>query len=99
MTNPTIYSGTVGAEVQIETGTDLVAGVTSVSITVRRPNGTVTAWEPDSVDVLGTITYTTAAGDLDQAGTYTLQPVVSYDSGEVWPLGAVEWPIVPRFEV
>ncbi|HIH03768.1 MAG TPA: hypothetical protein HA263_07970 [Methanoregulaceae archaeon] len=98
MTNPEIYTGTVGAEVEIATGTDLVTGVTAVTIAVRRPDGTVTAWEPDSVDVIGVVVYTTVAGDLDQGGTYTLQPVVTYSNGEVWPLGAVAWPIVPRFQ-
>lgn len=101
MTNPIVYTGTVGADLEITTGTDLLTGVASVSIAVRRPDGTVTAWAPDTAGAAGAfgiIVYTTKAGDLDQGGTYTLQPVVTYSNGEVWPLGAVAWPIVPRFQ-
>lgn len=99
MTNPTIYSGTIGAEVTIATGTDLVTGVASVTIAVRVPIGTTVEWTPDSVDALGAIVYTTKAGDIDAPGPYVLQPIVTYDNGEVWPLAPVAWTIAARFEV
>jgi len=99
MTNPTIYVGTVGATISILSYADLVTGVASVVITVRKPDGTTATWTPDSVTEAGVITYTLSAGDVDIAGTYGIQPVATMDDGDVWPLGAAEWTVYARFEV
>lgn len=97
MTNPVIYTGTIGAELLIVTAEDLVTGVASVTIAVRGPDYAETTWTPDSVTIDGLITYTTRAGDLAKSGDYRLQPVVTMTDGDVWPLPAVSWTILERF--
>jgi hypothetical protein len=99
MTNPNIYTGTVGAELQIATSMDLVTDVASVTIAVRAPDYAETTWTPDSATIDGLITYTTQEGDLVKSGVYRLQPVVTMTDGDVWPLTPVEWVIRSRFEV
>lgn len=102
MTNPKIYTGTVGADIEIETHADLVTGVLSVAITVRKPSGDTTTWTPDSI-TSATLTncvvnYRTQAADLDEAGHYRIQPVATMTNGDVWPLGVAVWRIWERYE-
>ena len=99
MTNPKIYVGTIGADLEILSHADLVTGVSSVVINVRTPGGREVTWTPDSSDATGVISYRLQPGDLDEAGTYSLQPVANMTDGAVWPLGAAEWYVYRRFEV
>jgi len=97
MTNPKIYVGTIGADVEILSHADLVTGVLSVAITVQKPSGATANWTPDTIDEDGTIHYQTRSGDLDEAGIYTLQQVATMTNENLWPLGAAQWKIWPRF--
>lgn len=103
MTNPQIYVGTVGADLQIKTNEDLITDVASVTIKVRRPSGVTSTWTPtiDATDPENcTLNYRTTAGDLpeDDPGTYRLQPVATMTNGDLWPLGVTTWQIWPRYE-
>jgi hypothetical protein len=104
MTAQLIYVDTIGCHVHITAPADLETSVSAVVITVRKPSGDVTEWTPASVTYdaeseVSTIEYETVAGDLDEAGLYALQPVVTMTDGDVWPLGVALWKILARFEV
>ena len=102
MTNPKIYVGTVGAEVSILSHADLVTDVTSVVISVEKPSGVIQSWTPTSIDSATSdncvINYTTQEGDLDEAGTYRVQPIVTMVDNDVWPIGVALWTIYARHE-
>ena len=102
MTNPKIYVDTVGAEVSILSHADLVTDVASVVISVEKPSGAIDTWTPTSIDPASVsnciINYTTQAGDLDEAGTYRVQPVVTMIDDDVWPIGVALWTIYARYE-
>lgn len=67
-----VYVGDVGTVIRLDVGED-VSGST-VSMKVRKPDGTETAWSA-SVNASDStkIDHTTVSGDLDQAGVYELQ--------------------------
>lgn len=99
---PRIYAGTIGADVEIQTDEDLVTDVDYIVISVRKPSGAIDAWTPTSIDdatpAACVINYRTLAGDLDESGTYRLQPVVTMTNNDVWPLGVTTWEIWARYE-
>lgn len=102
MTNPKIYVDTVGARVEIISHADLVTDVATVSISVEKPSGAIDTWTPTSIDATTSdncvIIYTTQAGDLDEAGTYRVQPIVTMTDNDVWPIGVALWTIYARYE-
>ena len=102
MTDSQIYAGTVGADLKIGTNVDLITDVASIAIEVRKPSGAIDAWPPTSIDdatpAACIINYRTVAGDLDESGTYRLQPVVTMTNGDIWPLGVTTWEIWARYE-
>lgn len=103
-TEQVVYTGTIGCQLHITAPADLTTNVKSVVITVRKPSGTLDEWTPtlveyDSQTRISTISYVTVTGDLDESGNYRVQPVVTMDNDDVWPLGVAEWKIVGRFEV
>lgn len=101
MTNPIIYTGTIGAELEVHTTADLVTDVRSVVLSVQTPMGVIKSWTPYSIDATSPasciIKYRTAAGDLDDDDTYVIQPVVTMTNDDVWPLGCAFWKIYPRY--
>ena len=99
---PRIYAGTIGADLEIQTSEDLITNVDYVVISVRKPSGAVDSWTPTSITATIPaacgINYRTVAGDLDEPGTYRLQPIVTMTNGDIWPLGVTTWEIWPRYE-
>ena len=79
----TIYKNQGGVVVTLATGQDLT-GATKMEFHVTRPDGTTTTWAATESGVSGSLTYTTAAEDLTQAGIYL---VVAY----------VEWGATPGY--
>lgn len=76
--------GEVGAVLTFELGLDLTA-LTTRQIQAEKPDGTTVTLTAALVGpaTRGVISYTTAAGVLDQAGVWTLRPVVSVGAGNV----------------
>jgi hypothetical protein len=74
MTEKTIVVGDVGVLIKMDMGED-VSAAASTSMRVTKPDGSVVTW-PCSVSDLQYLTYTTSAGDIDQAGVYTVNPAV-----------------------
>lgn len=102
MTNPDIYQGTVKVPLRLTVACDLVTGVASVAIAVRKPSGVEATWTPNSVTYVeptSTISYETETGDLTECGVYHLQPIVTMTSGAIWLLGAVAWDVLQKYEV
>ena len=76
------YTNTIGAVVQLNTGIDLTLAL-SVQINVLLPNGSTAIWPGTVISVGGQnyyVQYTTVAGDLYYAGTYTVQPYVVFSN-------------------
>ncbi|HWQ18555.1 MAG TPA: hypothetical protein VN455_02180 [Methanotrichaceae archaeon] len=67
-----IYIGDVGVEIRLDTGVD-IDDATLLAIEVLKPDKTPDEWEATQYGTTQSITYTTIADDLDQAGTYKLQ--------------------------
>lgn len=104
MTDQIVYVDAVGCHVHITAPADLETNVSSVVIRVKKPSGDIVEWTPSTVTYdaeteISTIEYETVAGDLDEAGIYRVQPVVTMSDNDVWPLGVAVWKIVERFEV
>lgn len=70
-----IYVGDIGTEFIIDTGSDL-STATITNILVEKPDKTITTWS-GVVDGLTSIKYLTVDGDMDQAGKYKCQVIVS----------------------
>jgi len=69
------YIGEVGLSIVVNCGQD-ISSYTDLKMEVKKPDGTLVEWsaiayEYDSETIY--IRYITVAGDLDQAGEYTLQ--------------------------
>ncbi len=73
--------GNAGVVLAAEAREDL-SGATGGEFLVRKPDGTQVTW-PGTLTPPGTprdpwvLSYTTAAGDLDQPGEYVVQPVIT----------------------
>ena len=71
-----IYVGDIGFAVIADCGVD-VTGAASVTFEVTKPDGTEVVWDAETTVVDGVPNYLvhyTREGDLDQPGTYKLQP-------------------------
>ena len=79
MTSKT-YVGDIGTVITLDCGTD-ISTATARSIEVRKPNGESVTW-PASASGTTAITYTILDGDLDVAGSWTLQAHVTLSTGE-----------------
>lgn len=66
-----LYVGDVGTVIDVDTCIDL-SGASSVSLLVRKPDGTVVTWSGSVADTTK-IRHTVGGGDLDQAGEYRVQ--------------------------
>ena len=74
-TNFMIFKNDYGIVILIDMQTDL-SGATNYSLQVTKPNGTIVTWNPIIYnDRL--FRYVIKSGDLDQSGTYTIQPVMA----------------------
>lgn len=72
---------------------------TSAVITYRKPDKTESSWKATVDNVAGTVSYSAIAEDIDQAGTWLLQPVVTFPGSpvKVIPGTTVEMEIQRRF--
>ncbi len=90
-----IYAGTVGVTLHVETTIDLT-GASAVSLLVRKPSGKEVEWVGSPAGT--TITYTTQANDLDEAGLYTLQAKATYPDGSLFLGETVRFTVFEKFE-
>ena len=89
-----VYVGDVGTVITVDCGVD-VSSASSLALAVRTPLGNETTW-PATLASATTISYTTLAGDLSEAGTYLLQAKI--DMGSWSGLGATAKLVVrPKF--
>jgi len=94
------YVGDVGTEIILDCGMD-ITGATGIHIHVRKPDGSVEAWDAAVWTIDGApnyVKYTTQAGDFDVAGEYRVQAgltlsgwtgrgeTATFDVGEVFEL-------------
>lgn len=87
------YVGDVGTALELETGVSL-AGATALAVSARKPDGTEVTW---TASASGTIVrYVTQAGDLDVAGQWLLQAVVTNPSG-TWRGETAKLKVYPKF--
>jgi hypothetical protein len=92
-----IYVGDVGTEFTFGFGQDISAA-TEVRVLILKPDLTEVVWEwADLVPVDSeTLKYTTVDGDLDKAGTWKFQPVVSI-GGNTYHCKTAEHQIYARY--
>ena len=76
-----LYVGDTGTVITLDCGQD-VSAASVRSIEVRKPDGSTASWTA-SASGTDSLTYTTLAGTLDQAGEWALQALVTLPSG-VW---------------
>lgn len=77
----TVYVDTIGFEFNLtvidddtEEVIDISSGNGTLTLDVRKPDGTTATWDPVIVSGPdGTAQYKTEDGDLDQVGTYSIQ--------------------------
>jgi hypothetical protein len=74
-----------------------ISTATSAVITYRKPDKTESSWTGTVDNVSGTVAYSAVAADIDQAGIWLLQPVVTFPGPKVIPGTTVEMPIQRRF--
>jgi len=70
----TVYVGDIGVKIILNTTAD-ISGAAVRKIYYKKPNGTTGNWAA-AQESSTSISYTTAAGNLDSAGTWTLQAYV-----------------------
>lgn len=68
-----IYIDTIGLNIDLNMFED-VSTATSIVLHVTKPNGSTTTWSGATVVNSNFFRYTTSADDLDQTGTYSIQP-------------------------
>ena len=69
-----VYKNATGLKIIVECGTDISAATTK-QIKYRKPDGTGGAWTADA-ESSTSLSYTTVAGDVNQAGDLQLQAYV-----------------------
>lgn len=74
------YVGDTGTVITLDCGTD-ISGASALVIKVRKPDRTTTTWTATASGT-DSMTFTTLAGTLDQAGTWRLQAMVTLPSGQ-----------------
>lgn len=86
-----LRQGSIGSLIEIEVtenGAPLdISSATATIVKLTKPNGEAVEWEAIFGDAGGTdgmLQYTTVEGDLDQAGTWTGQPLITLPTGQ-WP--------------
>lgn len=90
-----VYVGDSGTEIILDCGTD-ISDATVREIVARKPTGQVVTWTAVASGTNG-IKYTLQAGDLNQAGVWTLQAKVTTPtwSGRG---GSFELPVYAEFK-
>ena len=71
-----IYVGDIGTAILTDCGVN-VTGASDITFEVTKPNGDAVEWGAEVTSVAGVpnfLVHYTAAGDLDQPGTYRVQP-------------------------
>ena len=77
-----IYKDTTGVLIQIDMQED-ISEATTKNILVRKGEGTTTTWSGSvSSTDNNVLEYTTVEDDLDEVGTYYLQPSLVFDDWE-----------------
>lgn len=73
-----IHVGTIGLQIRVEMG-ETITAASAYSLAVKKPSGATATWTP----TIGTSTkfyYSTIEGDLNEEGTYVLQPHLTLGS-------------------
>ncbi len=70
-----IYVDEIGVPIQLDAGEPITTS-TARSVAVLKPDGTEATWSA-TVEELNLLQHITAAGDIDQGGTYRVQAMVT----------------------
>lgn len=76
----TLFEGD-SVEITSDTDFDNLENASLIEFLVTKPSGEVAKWTATRVGTTQDITYTTAAGDLDELGTYKIQAHVEWVVG------------------
>jgi len=77
-----VYVGRIGIEFRVDCVIN-IASATSTKLAIKKPSGVIVEWVGSIYS--GTyISYETIADDLDEAGTYRLQALVTLDGNEMY---------------
>lgn len=80
MSDTKFYIGDVGTGIIVNVGVDIAAAV-DTKLLVKKPDHSQVEWTPAAIHTIDAETkylkYITAAGDLDQVGTYKLQAALT----------------------
>jgi hypothetical protein len=68
-----IYTDDVGVQVTVDTKNTGIPGTATLTLNVKKPDGTLVTWTPTVNYGTGILTYVTVAGDLALAGDYEVQ--------------------------
>lgn len=74
-----------------------ISDASSAVINYRKPDKTEGSWTATVDNVAGTISYNASAADINQDGTWLLQPVVTFPLITAIPGTTVEMEICRRF--
>jgi hypothetical protein len=69
------YVGDIGTVIDVDLGEN-ISTATSVAFSILKPDGTTETWEAE-IYADNYLRYATQEGDLDQAGTYKIQPLIT----------------------
>lgn len=77
-----VYKDTVGVLIQIDMGED-ISDASTISLLVSKGGGSTDTWTATvSSSDNNVLEYTTVDGDLDEAGTYYVQPSLVFSNWE-----------------
>jgi hypothetical protein len=81
MAKQEVFVGDVGTELRFDIGV-LVDDITSAVLKVKKPDKTCIEWTPSWTAGEQELVYIVQAGDFDIAGKYSIQPKVTFPTGE-----------------
>lgn len=93
-----IYIGDYGTIFRVSTGADLT-DASAAKMKIKKPDNTEIEWTAD-IDAPasdGIISYTTLDGDLDSAGVWSLQSLITFPSG-VWSGDTVTFTVYTEYK-
>lgn len=69
-----VYKNIIGLIIQIDMQEDITDAVVPITLSVRKGEGTLVEWSIYSIHENQYLRYVTIEGDIDEIGTYYIQP-------------------------
>lgn len=77
-------------------GTQMTTAVSAV-ITYKKPDKSEGSWTATIDNIAGTVEYQASSTDINAAGDWILQPVVTFPAGKIIPSTTVKMTVSKRF--